>query len=131
MWADFTRCFAEALPALEQQSFATQGPPNAECNGSSSALMAFNLTTLLRDLERLNDLLTIARNMLATTTKAQNLAAEAGFDQLILKFIDLCVRVTARGYDGDAGGRTETQWATVVGSCKSAFLERTLFFRIA
>ena len=83
--------------------------------------MALNLTTLMKDLERLNDLLTIARNMLATTTKAQNLAAEAGFDQQILKFIDLCVRVTARGYDGDVGGRTETQWATVVGSCKSSY----------
>ena len=118
VWTDFTSCFSQALPVLEQQSFATQEPPSVDCNGSSSALMALNHATLLKDLERLNDLLTIARNMLATTLKAQNLAADAGFDQQILKYIDVCVRVTARGYDGEAGGRTETQWANVVGACK-------------
>lgn len=79
--------------------------------------MAVNHVTLTQDLERLNDLLTIARNMLASTKRAQNLAAESGLDQQILKLIDVCVRVTARGYDGDAGTRSETQWASVVGSC--------------
>ena len=73
----------------------------------------------MKDLERLNDLLTIARNMLATTVKAQNLAAQTRFDQTILKLIDICVRVTARGYDGDTGNRAETQWANIVGSCMS------------
>ena len=103
---------------LEQQSFVLPDTMNTECNGSSSSLMVSNHANLMKDLERLTDLLTIARNMLATTVKAQNLAAEAGFDQQILKLIDICIRVTARGYDGEAGGRAETQWANVVGSCK-------------
>lgn len=80
--------------------------------------MALNHNTLMKDLERLNDLLMIARNMLATTKRAQNIAGDSQIDQQVLKLIDVCVRVTARGYDGDAGSRSETQWANVVGSCK-------------
>lgn len=106
-----------ALPELRRQSFVPPDPTNARTPGSASALMAANHATLMKDLERLNDLMTVARNMLATTVKAQNLAAESHFDQEVLKLIDICVRVTARGYDGEAGGRTETQWANVVASC--------------
>ena len=80
--------------------------------------MALNHVTLMKDLERLTDLLTIARNMLATTLLAQNLAAEASYDQQVLRLIDICVRVTARGHDGEAGGRAETQWANIIGSCR-------------
>ena len=108
-----------AIPALEAQSFVTDDPAAANANGSSATLMALNHSTLTKDLERLNDLLLIARNILATTTQAQNLAAENKVDGQILKLVELCVRVTARGYDGDAGSRTETQWANVIGSCKS------------
>ena len=80
--------------------------------------MALNHLTLMKDLERLTDLLTIARNMLATTLLAQNLAAEASFDQQVLRLIDICVRVTARGYDGEAGGRAEAQCSNIIESCK-------------
>ena len=68
----------------------------------------------MKDIERLNDLCTIARNLLATTKKAQNLAAEKSFDQQILKLIDVCVRVTARGFDGDTNARNEERWQKVV-----------------
>ena len=119
MWKEFNAVFETAVPVLEAQSFASEDSSVANGNGSSSALMASNHNNLMKDLERLNDLLMIARNMLATTTKAQNLAGDSQIDQQVLKLIDVCVRVTARGYDGDAGSRSETQWANVVGSCKS------------
>ena len=117
VWAEFTALFAIAIPALEVQSFASHDPISPTHNGSSSTLMAMNHATLMHDLERLNDFLTIARNVLASTKRAQNLAADLGLDQQILKLVDVCVRVTARGYDGEAGTRSETQWASVVGSC--------------
>ncbi|MCJ1299701.1 copper transport protein [Hypocenomyce scalaris] len=122
VWVGLTGVFTIAVPALEVQSFASHEPISPTHNGSSSTLMAMNHTTLMQDLERLNDLLTIARNMLATTKRAQNLAADAGFDQQILKLVDVCVRVTARGYDGEAGTRSETQWAGVVGSYKKLLI---------
>lgn len=73
----------------------------------------------MKDLERLDDLVKIGRNIFASPVIAQDLAGESGIDQHILKLIDVCVRVTARGYDGEAGSRSETQWANVVGLCKS------------
>lgn len=76
----------------------------------------------MKDLERLNDLLTIARNLLATTKLAQNLAGDSGFDQQVLKLIDICVRVTARAYEGEEPGRrTESQLTLLNASCKPRF----------
>jgi palmitoyltransferase len=102
--------------------------------GSSSELIARNYAVLIKDIERLNDLCTIARNLLATTKRAQNLASEMGFDQGVLRLIDVCVRVSSRGFDGEvevvgggqanAGqgkggvGRNEEKWQKVVNLCK-------------
>jgi hypothetical protein len=105
---------AKAIPVLESQSFAWKSPPSANYDHSSSNLIAFNYFSLVKDIERLNDLCTIARNLLATTKEAQNLAAEKGFDQRILALIDTCVRVTARGFDGETNARNEERWQKVV-----------------
>jgi palmitoyltransferase len=100
--------------------------------GSSSELIARNYAILIKDIERLNDLCTIARNLLATTKRAQNLAAEFGFDQGVLRLIDACVRVSSRGFDGEVEvvggqqghgkgvgvGRNEEKWQKVVNLCK-------------
>ena len=117
-WKDINDVFTLAIPVLEVQSLAPIDPQTGT-SGSFSALMALNHDTLMKDLERLNDILTVARNCLATVTKAQNLAGESLLDQQVQKLIDLCVRITARGYDGDAGNRTEVQWGNVIGACKS------------
>lgn len=114
IWEGLTKVMTVAIPALEQQSFAWKNPPASSFNGSSSDLIAAHYLSLVKDIERLNDLCTIARNLLATTKKAQNLAAEKGFDQQILKLIDVCVRVTARGFDGEANPRNEERWQKVV-----------------
>lgn len=114
VWQGLTDVLTRAIPVLEVQSFAWKNPPSATHNGSSSDLIALNYFTLVKDIERLNDLCTIARNLLATTKKAQNLAAEKGFDQQILKLIDVCVRVTARGFDGETNARNEERWQKIV-----------------
>lgn len=116
-WRDMNNTFALAIPVLEIQSLASDDPQTGVPT-SSSALMALNHDILMKDLERLNDILLIARNVLVTAVEVQNLAGKSLLDQQILKLIDLCVRVTARGYDGDAGSRTELQWGEVIGSCK-------------
>lgn len=114
VWEGLTKVLSVAIPALEQQSFAWKNPPASSFNGSSSDLIASHYLSLIKDIERLNDLCTIARNLLATTKKAQNLASEKGFDQQILKLIDVCVRVTARGFDGESNPRNEERWQKVV-----------------
>ena len=119
LWKDINDTFVLALPVLEAQSLAPEENQNG-ASALSSVLMASHHDILMKDLERLNDILLITRNVLATTQKVQNLAGESLLDQQVLKLIDLCVRVTARGYDGDSGSRSEIQWGDIIGSCKSA-----------
>ncbi|PYH98800.1 hypothetical protein BO71DRAFT_315565 [Aspergillus ellipticus CBS 707.79] len=114
IWQGFTDILTKAIPVLESQSFAWKSPPTANYDHSSSNLIAYNYFSLVKDIERLNDLCTIARNLLATTKKAQNMAAEKGFDQRILALVDTCVRVTARGFDGETNARNEERWQKVV-----------------
>ena len=114
VWRGLTDVLGKAIPVLEIQSFSWKNNQANSYNGSSSDLIAANYFSLVKDIERLNDLCTIARNLLATTKKAQNLAAEQGFDQKILKLIEVCVRVTARGFDGEANQRNEERWQKVV-----------------
>ncbi|ETN39291.1 uncharacterized protein HMPREF1541_05514 [Cyphellophora europaea CBS 101466] len=122
VWTGLSNVLAHAIPVLESLSFAwktgnagTHAANGGNYNGSSSDLIAANYLGLVKDIERLNDLCTIARNLLATTKRAQNLAAEMGFDQQILRLIDVCVRVTARGFDGEGGNvRSEERWGKVV-----------------
>ena len=83
---------------------------------------------LLKDVERINELCTIARNLLATKQEVQDLAAEAKLDQNILKLTDVCVRVAARGYDGEVGTRTEEKWQRVVNAC--TLLSLTTYFLV-
>lgn len=118
-----TELFEAAVPSLERRSFAPQDPaqPNYEpgYDGASGTLIAANSATLLADIERLNDLTLIARNVLSTGDVAQNLAAKALFDQAIFKLINVCVKVTARGFDGDAGTADEEKWQKVVNKCRT------------
>jgi palmitoyltransferase len=122
VWSGLTGCLEKAIPSLEAMSFCKSGSPGG--GGSSSDLIARHYFSLIKDIERLNDLCTIARNLLATTKRAQNLAAESGFDQCVLRLIDVCVRVSSRGFDGeveqkDGNGNgkngTATATATAVG----------------
>ncbi|KAL4886994.1 essential cytoplasmic protein Ctr86 [Aspergillus karnatakaensis] len=114
IWQGLTDVFTKAIPVLESQSFIWKSPPAANYEHSSSNLIAYNYFSLVKDIERLNDLCTIARNLLATTKKAQNMAAEKGFDQRVLALVDTCVRVTARGFDGETNARNEERWQKVV-----------------
>ncbi|OAP53892.1 hypothetical protein AYL99_11914 [Fonsecaea erecta] len=71
------------------QSQTTANPDSADPTEQISAeLIAAHYLSLVKDMARVNDLCTIARNLLATTKKAQNLAAEKGFDQQILELIN-------------------------------------------
>ncbi|KAL9639083.1 MAG: hypothetical protein Q9164_001146 [Protoblastenia rupestris] len=120
-WVDINQVFYLAIPALEVQSIPSDANVTSGAT-TSSALMTLNYDTLMKDLERLNDILLIARNCLATTQRAQNLAGESLLDQQVLKLIDLCVRVTARGYDGETPSRAEQPWANVIGACESSIV---------
>lgn len=124
-WDDLAGVLKAAIPSLEKRCFAQPDPAAPEYEGLSGPLIASYSPSLLRDLERLNQLVCIARNVLVHGEKVQNLSAERLFDKDIFNLINICVRVTARGYDGEAGTQDEDKWQGVINACKSGTVERT------
>ncbi|KAF2092293.1 hypothetical protein K490DRAFT_22563, partial [Saccharata proteae CBS 121410] len=122
VWQDLCDLLENAVPSLEKRSFAPSDPTTPEYEGASGTLIAQNYATLMKDLERLNDVVSIGRNALTVGQAAQDLAAKHHFDQEIFKLINVCVKVTARGFDGDAGTSDEEKWQNVVNSYKKLLI---------
>lgn len=78
-------------------------PDNAATALESTNLIVTNYASLKEDLQILNKLMHIARNMLVTPEPAvaQDLCAAVQFDQMVYQTIILCVSVTSKGYDGE------------------------------
>lgn len=96
--------FYAAIPTLGTRSlreaYSETAPPNIDIP-ESSTLIAENHATLLEDLTLLNNLLVIARNMLAIKEVAQDICSTVQLDKQITKLIILGVNVTSKGYDGE------------------------------
>jgi palmitoyltransferase len=96
--------FRAAIPTLSTRSlrenYAETVPQGADLP-ESSTLIAENHGTLLEDLTLLNNLLVIARNMLAIKETAQDICSAVQLDNRITKLIVLGVNVTSKGYDGE------------------------------
>lgn len=115
VWRELGLLFEAAVPSLERRSFI---PADQDQEGASGLLIAKHAASLQVDLERLNDLVGIARNILTIGEVAQNLASESQFDNEVFKLMSVCVKVTARGYDGEAGSAEEDKWQGVVNDYK-------------
>jgi palmitoyltransferase len=125
-WDSLAEVLKVAIPSLERRCFAAPDPAAPEYEGLSGPLIASYSPSLLRDLERLNQVVCIARNVQVHGEKVQNLSAARLFDKDIFALINVCVRVTARGYDGEAGTQDEDKWQGVINACEKLLLESTL-----
>jgi palmitoyltransferase len=121
-WDDLAAVLKAAIPSLEKRCFAQPDPAAPEYEGLSGPLIASYSPSLLRDLERLNQLVCVARNVLVQGERTQNLAAERLFDKDIFNLVNVCVRVTARGYDGEAGTQDEDKWQGVINAYKKLLI---------
>jgi len=63
----------------------------------------------------------MARNVLTCGEKVQNMAAQVGFDREVCAMINLCIKITARGYDGDGTTMEEDKWQGVINGCAYIF----------
>ena len=121
-WQELSACFDAAVPSLAHRCFpATSDPSSPDPEPASGVLIASHYSSLVKDIDRLYKLVSIARNMVIGE-KAQNTAAEARFDHRICCLISVCVRVTARGYDGDTGTKDEERWQSVVNEFKKLLI---------
>ncbi|KAH9827505.1 Spinocerebellar ataxia type 10 protein domain [Teratosphaeria destructans] len=126
-WPDLIALLRAAIPSLERRSFTTWDPSGVDYESTSGALIASHYPHLWKDLERLNDLISISRNCLTVGPEAQDLAAESRVDDEIFRLINCCVRVTARGYDGEAGTGEEEKWQWVVNAYKKLLITSLQF----
>ena len=107
IWVYLTKIFAAAVPSLTSRSVGPLSSLNDPDKGvtpqESTALILDNYQTLKDDLQMLNKLMHIARNLLVTSEPEvpQDLCAAVSFDQMVYQAIILCVNVTSKGYDGD------------------------------
>lgn len=96
--------FLHAIPDLGVRSLseAATDPANHHADVQEcSALIAENYPSLLEDLTLLNNLLVIARNMLAIKVVGQDICSTVKLDEQVNHLIILCVNVTSKGYDGE------------------------------
>ncbi|KAF2207935.1 hypothetical protein CERZMDRAFT_71198 [Cercospora zeae-maydis SCOH1-5] len=126
-WEELCTLLKAAIPSLERRSFTIWDPSSVDYESTSGALIASHYPALWKDLERLNDLVSISRNVLTVGDRAQDLAASFSIDAEIFRLINCCVRVTARGYDGDAGTGDEDKWQWIVNAYKKLLITSLQF----
>lgn len=120
--------FHMANPSLEERSYGTLEQAGSAYDGPNSSTIVANSVSLLRDLQRLDNLLAIARNVLTAGEKVQNLAAQVGFDREVCSMINLCIKITARGYDGEnTSSVEEDRWQGVINGFKKLLITSLQF----
>lgn len=118
IWRDMVELFRAANASLEQRSYSPPDLAAPSYEGPSSNIIVANNITLLKDLQRLESILAMARNVLTAGHKVQNMAAQMGFDREVCAMINLCIKITARGYDGDGTPLEEDKWQGVINGCE-------------
>ncbi|QIX01870.1 hypothetical protein AMS68_007387 [Peltaster fructicola] len=126
-WSEIVTLLRAAVISLERRSFQIWDPSGADYESTSGALIASNYPGLWKDLERLNNLVSISRNVLTAGVHVQDLAAEHAVELEIFKLINCAVRVTARGYDGEAGTGEEEKWQYIVNNYKKLLITSLQF----
>lgn len=93
----------------------------------SATLILNNYAVLKEDLQYLNNLLVISRNMLAIKETAQEICARVGFDEEVRMLVVLCVNVTSKGYDGESVGEGDRgRLLEITELCSSLFVTKVL-----
>lgn len=126
-WAEFCALLRAAIPSLERRSFTIWDPSSVDYESTSGTLIASHYPGLWKDLERINDLLSIARNVLTAGAVIQDLAAAHRLDEEVSRLVNCCIRVTARGFDGDAGTGDEEKWQWIVNAYKKLLITSLQF----
>ncbi|GAM89805.1 hypothetical protein ANO11243_078440 [Dothideomycetidae sp. 11243] len=117
-WEELSQLLRTAVISVERRSFQQWDPSSVDYETTSSTLIAAAYPGLWKDLDRINALVAIARNVLTVGEKVQELCGECGFDEFMYKLINCCVRVTARGYDGDPSNGDEEKWGLTISAYK-------------
>ncbi|KAI9702850.1 MAG: copper transport protein [Candelina mexicana] len=122
VWIELSAVLDKAVKILEKNSFASESPISDQWQGSSSLLIASQYTTILKHIAVIQDHMAVAKAILFQSDLAQNLAAQAKVDRQVLRLIDVCVRVSARSYEGQPHTKEEENWQQVVHAYKKLLI---------
>ncbi len=118
MWNELGVVLDKGVKILEKHSFASESPITDQWQGSSSLLIASQHTVILKYIAVILEHMVVAKAILFQNEVAQTLAAQAKVDRQVLRLIDVCVRVTARSYEGQPHTKEEEHWQQVVHAYK-------------
>ncbi|KAI9709660.1 MAG: hypothetical protein M1812_007638 [Candelaria pacifica] len=122
VWIELSTVLDKAVNILEKHSFASESPISDQWQGSSSLLIASQYTNILKYIAVILDHMSVAKVILFMSDVAQNLAAQAKVDRQVLRLIDICVRVSARSYEGQPHTKEEEHWQDVVQAYKKLLI---------
>lgn len=118
-----TEVLDAAVPAITDKCFVPKVSESSnEYDAASSKRIVQNHVKLLKDLPRLQDVISIARNILTIGEVAQTLAAKARMDMAVFDVVTLCIKVTARGFTAEGTQVEEEKWQSVIDECKLSFV---------
>lgn len=104
LWLRIKNALVAVIPTFATRSvreaYAETVPPGGNIP-ESSTLIAENYDSLLEDLTTINNIMVIARNMLAIKEIAQDICAATQLDKQVTKLMLVCINVTSKGYDGE------------------------------
>ena len=93
-------------------------PLHAEEDLKVATLIGKNYVKLTKDLDFIKSLISISRNLISIGEPAWSQCAETHYDKKILQLIDVCIRVTGRGFDGETKSVTEQMWRNITKQCE-------------
>jgi hypothetical protein len=120
-WIRHSYVLSMALPVIEVLSCITdeEGVPlHAEEDLKVATLIGRNYVKLTKDLDFVKAIISISRNLISIGEPAWSQCAETLYDKKILQIIDICVRVTGRGFDGGAKSVAEQMWRNITKQCE-------------
>ncbi|KAL5942059.1 hypothetical protein ACKVV1_006772 [Pyricularia oryzae] len=103
IWMYLCKIFASAIPTLSKRSVGSSALDKDMDTRESTGLILKNYALLKEDLQLLNKLMHIARNLLVTSEPEvpQDICTAVQFDQMVYQTITLCVNVTSKGCDAE------------------------------
>lgn len=116
LWEDFANCLEEVVVQVQDLYQLPRGVDPQE--DTFTTLVMTNAVGTLKDFQRSNDLILVARNMLVNCSDAQRYAVETTCHHEILNIIQICIEFNSEGFAGEAGSAQEQAFGRIINAAK-------------
>ncbi|CAF9904722.1 MAG: hypothetical protein GOMPHAMPRED_002926 [Gomphillus americanus] len=117
LWGDYAACLEEAVVQIQDLYQLPRGTEPLE--ETFTTLVINNATRTLKDFQRINDLILVARNMLVDCPDAQRYAIETTCHHEVFNIIQICIEFNSEGFAGEAGSTHEQSFGRIINSAKT------------